>query len=215
MKIKINLNLFLFLILFVITNQIEIYALIMTFALIHELAHLICGVILKFKPDTLRIMPFGFCIEFQTNIQDYNRKIIKSNMLSLKKIVVALAGPFMNLIVIIFGIIYPIEKNIIYANLLILLFNMLPIYPLDGGRIIKNILKIFFGNRKANNYINNVSNIVLIILTMIGSIFILIYKNIAIFAILICLWGILLKENKKYCTYNKIFKVIDKSNNYL
>ena len=76
-EIKLNLNIFLFLILFCITNQIEIYALVMLFALIHELAHLICGVVLGFKPDTLKIMPFGFSIEFETNLQDYNKKILK------------------------------------------------------------------------------------------------------------------------------------------
>ena len=42
MRIKLNLNIFLFLILFFITNQIEIYALIMIFALIIVQ----CGVIL-------------------------------------------------------------------------------------------------------------------------------------------------------------------------
>lgn len=65
MKIKLNIYIFLFLVLFIITNQIEVYALVMVFALIHELAHLICGVILGFKPDTLRIMPLGFSIEFE------------------------------------------------------------------------------------------------------------------------------------------------------
>ena len=78
MKIKINLNIFLFSILFLITNQIEIYALIMIFALIHELGHLLFGVILGFKADTLKIMPLGFCIEFETKVEAYNKKIMKS-----------------------------------------------------------------------------------------------------------------------------------------
>ena len=215
MKIKINLNIFLFLVLFIITNQIEIYALIMIFALIHELAHLGLGIILGFKAETFKIMPFGFSIEFKTNTQDYNKKILKSNILSIKKILIAFAGPFVNFIIVLLGIFCGFEENIIYANLLILLFNLLPIYPLDGGRILKNILKIFFGNRKANKYINTISNCVLIILTMITSITILIYHNIALFAIIIVLWGMVIKENKRYYTYNKIYKTIDKSNYYL
>jgi len=215
MNIKLNLNIFLFIILFFITNQLEIYALVMIFALIHELAHLICGVVLGFKPDTLKIMPLGFCIEFETNVQDYNKKIIKSNMLAVKKILIALAGPMINLVIVIMGLILKIDNNIIYSNLLIFLFNLIPIYPLDGGRIIKNLLKIWFGNRKANKYINLISNTIIICLTMMSSILILIYKNIAILVILAFLWGIVIKENIRNNTYNKIYKTIDKTYNYL
>ena len=141
MTIKLNLNIFLFLLLFLVTNQLEIYALVMIFALIHELAHLVTGMLMGLKPETLKIMPLGFCIEFKTNIEDYNKKILKSNILSIKKIIIAIAGPFVNIIIVLFGILYNIDTNIIYANLLLFLFNMLPIYPLDGGRILKNILK--------------------------------------------------------------------------
>ena len=215
MTIKLNLNIFLFLLLFLVTNQLEIYALVMIFALIHELSHLITGMLMGLKAETLKIMPLGFCIEFKTNIEDYNKKILKSNILSVKKIIIAIAGPFVNLIIVLFGILYNIDTNIIYANLLIFLFNMLPIYPLDGGRILKNILKMFFINRKANDYTNVISNLLVIVLTIVSSILILIYKNIAILVIIVTLWGILIKENRRYFTYNKIYKTIDKNENYL
>lgn len=215
MKIKINLNIFLFLILFFLTNQLEVYTLVMAFALIHELSHLVCGMILGFKADTLKVMPLGFSIEFETVVEDYNKKVVKSNMITVKKIIVALAGPLINLLIVIFGIMFNIDSNIIYSNLLILIFNLIPIYPLDGGRILKNVFKIFLGNRKANRYTNLVTNIFTIILTMLASILILIYKNIAILAILIVVWGMTIKENNKYNTYNKIYKTIDKNYNYL
>ena len=213
MKIKLNLYIFLFLILFIITNQVEVYALVMIFALIHELAHLICGVILGFKPETLRIMPLGFSIEFETKLEDYNKKVLKSNIMSVKKAVIALAGPLINFLIVMFGILFDLDSNIIYANFLLFLFNLIPIYPLDGGRILKNMLKIFFGNREAYKCMNCITNILFVILTMISSILILIYKNIAILAIIIGLWGIILRENKKYFTYNKIYKIIDKTYN--
>ena len=215
MTIKLNLSIFLFFALFIITNQVEIYTLIMIFALIHELGHLFFGILLKFKPDTFKIMPLGFCIEFKTDIEDYNNKIRKSNILAVKKIFIALAGPLINFIVLIMGIIYNLESNIIYSNLLIMLFNLIPIYPLDGGRILKNILKIFLGNRKANKYINVISNTFAIILTMVSSVMILIYKNIAVFFLIVVLWGTIIKENRRYNTYNKIYKTIDKTYNYL
>lgn len=215
MSIKLNLYVFLFIILFIITNQIEIYALIMIFALIHELAHLICGLVLGFKASTLKIKPLGFAIEFNIKIEDYNKKILKSNILSVKKIIIALAGPLVNIIIAIFGIVNKIDVNIIYSNLLLAIFNFLPIYPLDGGRILKNIFKILYGNKRANTYINTISNVVVISLTMLSSILIIAYKNIAIFLIIIALWSLTIKENKRYFTYNKIYKTIDKNYNYL
>lgn len=215
MNIKVNLNIFLFLVLFFITNQLEIYALIMIFALIHELAHLICGLFLGFEPDTLKIMPLGFGIQFKTKVKDYNKKILKSNVLSFKKIIIALAGPVINCIIAVIGILNHFNSNIVYANILLALFNLIPIYPLDGGRIIKNMLKLFCGNRKAIQYMNNISNIFIIVLTMISSILILLFKNISILLIIIFLWILVIKENKRFNTYNKIYKVIDKSYNYL
>lgn len=41
MQIKINLKIFIFLILFILTNQIEIYGILMLFATVHELGHLL------------------------------------------------------------------------------------------------------------------------------------------------------------------------------
>ena len=45
MKFKIDLKIFIFLIIFLLTRQIEVYATIMFFAIIHELGHLLAGII--------------------------------------------------------------------------------------------------------------------------------------------------------------------------
>lgn len=215
MSIKVNLNIFLFLILFLITNQFEIYALVMLFALIHELGHLLCGVLLGFEAESLKIMPLGFSVEFKTETVDYNKKILKSNAVVLKMLLINLAGPVINLAIIIIGIFMNFNENIIYSNLIILIINLIPIYPLDGGRIIKNSFKLFIGNRKAMKYTNTVSNLFVIMVTIISSIAIYYYKNIAILLALIFIWGLILSENKKYNTYNKIYKAIDKEKNYI
>lgn len=215
MKVKLNLNIFLFLVLFLLTNQLELYTLTMLFALLHELAHLICGLILGLKPTTFQIMPLGFSIEFQTKIEDFNCKILKSNIAVMKKLAIALAGPLFNLFVVLTGCFFHINSNIIYSNLLIFLFNLIPIYPLDGGRILKNSLRVFFNFQKARKITHIVSNIMIITFTMIASIVVYAYQNIAIVCIILVLWVMVIKENKRYRTYNKIYKVIDKSENYI
>lgn len=77
MSIKIDLKIFLFAILFFLTKQIELYAILMIFALVHELGHLICGLILGLKPSSIKINPFGFQILFKEYIDDINIKIKK------------------------------------------------------------------------------------------------------------------------------------------
>lgn len=215
MNIKINLNIFFFLVLFFITNQIELYALIMLFALIHEIGHLLCGVLLGFEVENFKIMPLGFSIEFKIDINDYNKKILKSNKAIAKKLLINFAGPFVNIIITLLSILLNWEYNILYSNLLILIFNLIPIYPLDGGRIIKNLLKIFIGNKKAYFYQNKISNIFTIIITAISSIAIYYYKNIAILIAIMFIWVLVIKENKRYNLYSRVNKIIDKQTFYI
>ena len=100
MRFRIDLKIFIFLILFYFTKQIEIYGYIMFFAFIHELGHLICGMILGMKPEKLEIMPFGLSVSFKIKADEYNKKVKKGNLFEIKKIIVATAGPIINLLLI-------------------------------------------------------------------------------------------------------------------
>lgn len=62
MKFRIDLKIFILILLFFITNQIKIYAMIMLFAIIHELGHLIAGILLGMKPEKIEIKVFGVSI---------------------------------------------------------------------------------------------------------------------------------------------------------
>lgn len=215
MKFKIDLKIFAFLAIFFLTKQIKIYAIVMIFAFIHELGHLITGLLLGMKPEKIEIKPVGFSISFKLKPEDYNRKINKANQLEVKKIIVALAGPLTNLIIILVSTYMPINifqaLMIIYANILIIIFNILPIYPLDGGRIIKGILHICFGKEKASQYINIISYITISVLTIVSSFAILYIKNIAVFIIILYLWFLVINENKKYRMRKRIYEVMNKN----
>ena len=188
----------------------------MLFAFIHELAHIIMGIILGFKPEAISIIPTGFSVKFKAKYENYNIKIKKGNLLSIKKILIASAGPLTNVIIpILIFVYYKVTGNtyiinipldsIIYSNILLFIFNLIPIYPLDGGRILKEIIHIYSGIYQAYIVTNKVSNAVVIILTVISSIIILIYKNIAVLFIIIYLWILTIKENKEFSMKMKIW----------
>lgn len=206
MQIRVNLQIFLFIIIFALTHQIEIYGWIMLFAFIHELGHMFAGIILKLKPKSLSFMPFGISITFET--YEYEK------LIEIKKILIAIAGPLTNLIVCIITAFLHIEDKtkelIIYSNILIGLFNLIPLYPLDGGRILKGMIRLKYEKIQSDRIVNKISNILIIVLTAIASIMILYLKNIAILFVIIYLWMIIIKENKKYNMKIRTYEILQK-----
>lgn len=207
MQIKVNLQIFIFLLVFYLTKQLEVYAILMLLAFLHELGHLLAGLLLRLKPKRLEINPFGLAVIFE----EFGSK---NNAFEWKKVIIASAGPITNLIIMILVMFInlPIEQLtqeiIIYANILIIAFNLLPIYPLDGGRIVKGILYIFKGRSTADSVSNKVANIGAILLTFAGSIAIYYFRNIAILLMLVYLWALVIKENKKYALKERVEKII-------
>ena len=220
MSIKIDLKIFLFLFLFLLTSQFEIYIILFIFAVLHELGHLIAGLILKFKPEEIKLTPLGLQIRFKTSPKEINSKIKKAKEINIKKAIIALAGPITNLaiaaIVILveyFNISFKnmyIYQIIIYSNLIIGLFNLIPIYPMDGGRILKEILNIYCGRKKAYKITYITSKAILIILTAIASITILFVQNIAVLLIIGYLWYLEINEIRIYNRRKNIQKLVEK-----
>lgn len=218
MSLKIDFKILIFALFFCLTEQIKYYLIIMLFASIHEMAHLLTGIIMGFKVKKLQLMPVGLSLSFKEDINSYNKKILKGNIFSIKKIIVLLAGPLINIIIAaIFlnmkaGTIFISKEEIIYSNLLIAFFNLLPIYPLDGGRIIRRILYIFLGLKKSLQYTLIITNIMAIILNSILLIAIYITRNIAFLFIIIYLIAIVIIESQNIKMKLKIYKILEKNN---
>ena len=216
MEFKIDIKIFLVGLIFFIVNQFYMYILFMIFVIIHECFHLLAGIVLGYKVKNLKIMPLGVSVGFKEKEEEYNTKIRKSNMNNVKKIIILLMGPISNIVIA--GMFLVLNKpEPVYINIVIAIFNLLPIYPPDGGQILNRILRIFYSNFESYKISNSINNIMMSILTALASIVLLYTKNIAIIFIVIFMWYLIIKENIKYKEMSKYFKFfhnLDKKTNY-
>lgn len=197
MKIKVDLKIFLIIILYILTKNIKVFAISFIFILLHELGHAITGIILGLKIKKININVFGLSIEFE----NYGKERLNN------KIIIDMAGPAINIITFIIAVIFKNEE-IAYINILLAIINLLPIYPLDGGRIVKNLLLKSHNYKQVVGYTEKISKDTLIIITAISSIVILYIKNVGIFLIILYLWSIALKEWKKNQIIKRAFQAI-------
>lgn len=211
MQIKFDIKILIFVLFFFIFNAWDIYLLFIIFALIHELMHLIMGILVGFKPTQLTIMPFGAYINFSIDIENYNTKIMKGTMCSLKKLMVAIAGPLSNIILAWIFSFMNKYAIIMYINLTLGIVNLFPIHPLDGGRIIEQILILVLGRRKALRYTNFISNLILVIIAIETLFFCYISKSIVAILAIIYLIIIRKKENDIYKLKKMVYELIEKT----
>ena len=126
------------------------FLILFSLILVHELGHFLVAFIFKWELSKIAIYPFGGCVKF-------NEKV---NRLSKEELFVLLGGPLMQMIfflIILFcfyGLIktrnfYLLEKY----HYTLLAFNLLPIYPLDGGKLVNLIANYLLPYKKGNKLV--------------------------------------------------------------
>lgn len=131
---------------YALTGKIFVFAIYTITAVLHELGHSFVASNAGYKLNKITLMPFG--------------AVVRGDIDGLKfsdEIKIALAGPLINLAIgmlfVAFWWIYPesyaFTDIIAEANFAMAIVNLLPIYPLDGGRIFSASLAGKFGSEKA------------------------------------------------------------------
>lgn len=90
------------------------------------------------------------------------------------------------------------------------MFNLIPIYPLDGGRAIAALLERFYGKDMARRTVHAISNTSIMIVCVVAIIGTIYLQNIALLAIALYLWGMVVVENRKYRIRARVYQIIKK-----
>lgn len=129
----------------------------------------------------------------------------------LFKILTYLAGPLCNLILAVIFYFAKMNIELVQINFILGVLNMLPIIPLDGGRILKEILKKFLGHKKASIFMIEFTKFSLIIISLMYSVAILKLKNFAILFLILYMWWLYSVEDRKIQTLKRVYGIIEKS----
>jgi len=142
---------------------------------LHEMGHAIAGTWFGIRTREIVLLPIGGI----ASMSDFPKK-------PLPELVVALAGPAVNiaiaallLLVISMKLAWsqmgaggiaslgPLEQLLI-ANLSLAVFNMIPAFPMDGGRVLRALLAIFMTYSEATRYAVRVGQISAVMMCIAG-----------------------------------------------
>ncbi|GBF10002.1 MAG: M50 family metallopeptidase [Tepidibacillus sp.] len=145
-KIAINPFFWLVIVGAILTGQFLEIITLFGIVIIHELGHVFAARSYDWKVTEIQLLPFGGVA-----------KVEQATDSLWQEFIVAIAGPFQNLMMILVAIVFErlhLWSNdwttfFIQANTWIGLFNLLPISPLDGGKLMKIFFYIFLSFRKA------------------------------------------------------------------
>lgn len=179
----------------ILSGNVSYYALILTSLIIHELGHIVAAFLCKVKVERCVIMPYGGEIELQGGIS------LSPN----KQLIIAIGGPMATLLCLcVVPFLDPLLADpLLKIQLILLGINLIPIWPLDGGRIILSLILLIYPKARFYEMYLSIS-LILTILTMIIT-FILLPKTLFLLVLSIFIFLRLVSE-WRYRKYRLAFE---------
>ena len=159
-----------FIFLSLVFDKLNIFHFFFISIVCHELGHICACFLCKCKPE-IKLSVFAMSLKNYPNVKS-------------KKLIVLLCGPLVNLFFIGLAVYNTYQRFtlnwyvFLSVNLVVFLFNMLPVYFMDGGQIIR----LFFDNYILDKLLDFMSFIILLIVVLCFS------QNIYISAITLILF---------------------------
>lgn len=184
---KININPFFYFLalISIFTGLFKQFLIMYLIIIVHEFGHIFFALIFKYKIIKINIYPFGGYSIFQNDL----------NISFIKEFLVFLGGILFQFILYLifkyninnYSFIYKIFIN---YNTSIILFNLIPIIPLDGSKVINILLNNFISFKYAHLITIYISYIFVFILIV------LFYNNLNMNIMILLLLFLLIKEHK-------------------
>src|SRR5690625_342996 len=124
-------------------------SIILSIVFVHELGHYTMAKIFKWRIQSITLWVFGGVMDTEEH----------GSRSMFEELLVILAGPFQHLLI--FFIVHfflanilplPVIELILFYNTMILFFNLLPIWPLDGGKLLFILLSYLLPFQRAYHY---------------------------------------------------------------
>ncbi len=114
------------------------YAGLFFIVLLHECGHCLAGKYYHCKVRDIVLYPFGGAASMEIPKKPF------------QEFVVAIAGPLVNALLVLplwaLSSLHPILAMISIYNVVLLVFNLIPAFPMDGGRVLRSLLSLAMGN---------------------------------------------------------------------
>ncbi|MBK9378762.1 MAG: site-2 protease family protein [Saprospiraceae bacterium] len=184
--------------------------------LLHEYGHAITAKKYDIQTEDIILLPIGGVARLRGLPQK-----------PIQEVVIALMGPAVNVIIalilwmglmifkvdIISQLTLSAESGgiqwsslvpyLIITNVLLVLFNMIPCFPMDGGRVFRALLSMKWGKLTATKWATRLSQLICILFILVGSYYS--YWNLVIIGVVIFLMGAM---EYRHVAYDEVLKGI-------
>ncbi|MDW0109630.1 site-2 protease family protein [Sporosarcina aquimarina] len=195
MKFRLHPILLPVFILLAVMDGLAAYAIVFISLLLHEAGHLAAAKAYGMRVRSMTILPYGGELEISGR-NEYSRQA---------RVVLALGGPVATALVLLVAVSFsfPNSLDVIRVQLLILLVNLLPVLPLDGGQAL-----LALAEREESRYFDQTAFLVFSIgfLIVIGS---LLITGLPHTSLLFCLAVFLCLQNISAFRYRRYRRIYD------
>lgn len=173
---KIDVSFICLLVLAIFLDMIKFYLIYVLFIVLHEFFHFCIAWKLGYLPNCVHLSIFG------ASLEGYDDFLVRD------EIKIILAGPLFNLLMVVgcylsfwfYPESYEFLEDVLIVNQSILLFNILPIFPLDFGRLILCLFSLKNSRKVAVSKTKNVSYFFLVLLFILSVVIFFVKLNLTL-----------------------------------